>query len=354
MDRAVLVMGAIVAAVLIGLGALSSLADYARPVFVNGSATASQIDDVMGSMIAARFPDVAVGRAHCPVVLNLTGKRTALCGLPVAAGEMRVRIAIPNEGGYPPPFQNLDALFVTREAERTIAARFAEQYGEPFDVRCPGAAVRVVADHTSVTCSIEAPDVLRRGVDVGVSGQDGDVRVPDLASVPTRAARVFGREIAEQKEGSVAIPGRAMESYVLGSASADAGGAVGRRGLTGAAHCPPHIVLYEGGLTTCTVRVGGLVLTYDVHFEKGPGLYVQARKQIEVVALLRDIATRYFERPQYTGGKPLAAYVDCGAARVAFVEPGSSVPCTAKVGNDTHSFTFEISDAEGHFSIVDD
>jgi hypothetical protein len=102
------------------------------------------------------------------------------------------------------------------------------------------------------------------------------------------------------------------------------------------------------------VLVGGLALTYDVHFEKGPDLYVQAQKQIEIIALLRDIAMRYFERPQYTGGKPLAAYVDCRAARVAFVEPGSGLPCKVKVGNDTRAFSFEIGDAEGHFSIVDD
>jgi hypothetical protein len=353
-DRAVLVTGTIIAALLIALVALSSLLEYANPVFVNGSDTASRIDDVLGNMIAARYPDIAVGPARCPLLLNLTGKRTARCTLPVGENDMRVEVEKPYVRGFVPVFRNLDGIFVRRDAERTIAAQLADRYGETFDVRCPGPAVRVVDEAMPVTCSIAASDVLRRGIEVHVSGQDGDVRAEELASIPSRAERVFGREIAERKEGSIAIPGRAMESYVRGSASADARGEVGRRGLAGTAHCPPRIALHEGGLTTCTVRVGGVSLTYDVHFEKGPGLYVQAQKRIEVVALLREIATRYYERPTYTGGKPLAARVDCGAGRVAFVEPGSSVPCTVRISNETRSFAFEIDDPEGHFTIVED
>lgn len=348
-----LAVGALAIAFLICLLALSSLRDYANPIFVNGADTAGRIDDIVGNMIAARFPDATVGPARCPPLLNLTGNRRARCVLPIGESELRVDVVKPYYRGLAPVFENVDALFVTRDAERSIAAQLAEKYGEPFDVRCPGAAVRVV-DATPVTCSVESADVPRRGVEVHVYGQEENVRVEELASVPTRFARVFGRAVTDRKEGSIAIPGRAMESYVRGSASADAGGEVGRRGLTGAAHCPPRIALREGGLTTCTVVVGGLPLKYDVHFEKGPGLYVQAQKRIEVVALLREIATRYFARPKYTGGRPLAARVDCGAARVALVEPGSSLPCTASVGKERVAFEFEIDDPDGSFSIVED
>ena len=73
-----------------------------------------------------------------------------------------------------------------------------------------------------------------------------------------------------------------------------------------------------------------------------------------MIAVLREIAARYFERPAFTGGMPLAAHVDCGKAAVAFVEPGTSVPCTASVGDRRYSFSFEIDDANGAFSIVED
>lgn len=120
-------------------------------------------------------------------------------------------------------------------------------------------------------------------------------------------------------------------------------------------HCPPRIALREGDHTTCTLSVGGLRLRYDVHFEKGIGLAVSADQQIEPLARLREIATRYFERPRQTGGKPLLAHVDCGAKKVALVEPGTAVPCTAKVGDDDDiPFTFRIDDAQGDFTIVED
>ena len=352
-DRAVLIAAAVLAAIVVSFGALWALREYARPVFVNGHDTAIRIDDVEGDMIAARFPDAAVGPARCPPLLNLTGTRTALCTLPIAAGEMHFEVQQPYVRGLPPAFHEVDALFVARDAERSIAAQLAERYGEPFDVRCPGPAVRVV-DATPVTCSVEAADVPRRGIDVHAVGQDGSVQAEELASVPTRLTRVFGRAVAERKQGSIVVSGRAMESFVQGSASADAGGEVGRRGLIGAAHCPARIALREGGHTVCTVIVGGLPLTYDVHFEKGPGLYVQSQKRIEVVALLREIAARYFSRPKFTGGKPLAASVHCEAGPVAFVEPGSSLRCDAKVGKEHFSFDFDVDDPEGHVSIVED
>ncbi|MDP9106881.1 MAG: hypothetical protein M3N49_13240, partial [Candidatus Eremiobacteraeota bacterium] len=127
---------------------------------------------------------------------------------------------------------------------------------------------------------------------------------------------------------------------------------VGRRGLLGGARCPPRIVLRERARATCTVRVGGQPLRYDLQFEKGRGLEVRSDKGIEIIAWLREIATRYFERPKYTGGKPLLARIDCGTAAVALVEPGSDVPCTAKVNGTPYSFVFQFDDAQGGFHIV--
>ncbi len=79
---------------------------------------------------------------------------------------------------------------------------------------------------------------------------------------------------------------------------------------------------------------------------------MQARQRSLVVALLRDVAIRYFERTTYTGGRPLLPRVDCGTDPVAFVEPGSSVPCTATVGDKKYAFAFQVNDPEGGFTIV--
>jgi hypothetical protein len=352
MDRAVLWAALMISGALIACGALFVLRDYANPVFVNGADTASRIDAETGDMIAARFPDVSVGTARCPPVLDLTGTHRGRCNLPIADGQLRIDVVPPYMQGLGVVLQDVDALFVTRDAERSLRAQLAERYGEQFDLHCPGPPVRIIADKAKVTCSIEAPDMLRRGIEVTVSGNAGAVRPAELIGVPTRIERSFGADVAARTEGTAVIAGPAMERYVLGSAGANADGEVGRRGLLGVARCPPRIVLRERDRATCTVRVGGQTLRYDVQFETGRGLEVRADKHVAVIAVLREIATRYFERPKYTGGKPLVARVDCGKNAVALVEPGSLVPCTAKVNAVSYSCAFQFDDAQGDFHIV--
>ena len=354
MDRAVLWVALVLSGALVACGALFVLRDYADPVFVNGAETASRIDTEIGDMIASRFAGVSVGTARCPPVLNLTGTHRGRCTLPVADGELRVDVLRPYVPGSNDALRDVDALFVTRDAERSVRAQLAEIYGEPFDVRCPGPAVRIIADNIPVTCSIESPDVARRGIEITVSGHAGAVQPEALTGVMTRVERSFGADVATRTEGTAVISGPAMERYVLGSAGAYAGGEVARRGLLGGARCPPRIVLRERVRATCTVRAGGRPLRYDLQFEKGRGLEVRSEKAIEVIAMLREIATRYFERPKYTGGKPLLARVDCGTAAVALVEPGAAVPCTAKVNDVPYSFAFQFDDADGGFHIVVD
>ena len=350
-DRAVLLVALVAAGVLIALGAYFVLGEYVRPAFVNGPATAERIDTEVGHIVAARFPNITVGAARCPRVLNLTGDARGRCALPVGDTELHFDLVKMSDTGDA-ELQGVDALFVATYAERVLAAQLAERYGEPFDVRCPGAPVRVLDRGEKLACSVEAPDVPRRGDEVTVSGHDGAAYANELAGVTTRAVRILGADVATRTEGSIEVDGHAMERYVRGSASADFHGEVGRRRLVGAARCPSPIVLREGGRTTCTVRVGGLPLRYDVTFEKGPGLAVTAGKKIEVIAVLREIAARFFERPVYTGGKPLLATIDCGKAAVAFIEPGSIIPCTAKVGENEYGFAFRFTDASESFSLV--
>ncbi len=349
MDRAALWAALVIAGVLLAYGALSLLREYADPVFINGGQTASRIDAQMGDTIAARFPAVAIGPASCPPVLNLTGRRTGHCVLPVAGSELRIDVG--KSGPYArPELESANALFVARDAEVALRAQLLARYGEPFDVRCPGPDVRVIVSG-GVTCSVEAPDVLRRGIEVTVSGISGAVFAEKLPGIDTREARTFGADVASRTEGGVTVTGAAMERYIRESAAAEANGEVARRGLLGAVHCPPHIVLREGSRRKCTLWAGGLPLRYDVRFEKGLGMYLEVDQQIQPLAQLREIATRYFERPRYTEGKPLQARVDCGVEKVVFVEPGSTVPCTVKVGKESIDFAFQFFDRQGGFTI---
>ncbi|MEA2787203.1 MAG: hypothetical protein QOF71_3307, partial [Candidatus Eremiobacteraeota bacterium] len=87
-DRAVLIAAAVLAGVLVSVGALWTLRDYARPVFVNGHAMAHHADIMVADMIAARFPDVRVGHARCPPLVNLTGERSARCVVPIEGEEL--------------------------------------------------------------------------------------------------------------------------------------------------------------------------------------------------------------------------------------------------------------------------
>jgi hypothetical protein len=352
MDRFVLAVAAIGTAVLIGFGALWALRDYASPSFLNGARTAGLIDADVGDLIAARFPAAAVGAAHCPPLLDLTGHRTGECTLPVSGGELHLVIDSDVLRGAATELATSDALFVAPDAERALAAGLAQRFGERFDVRCPGPDVRVVSEATPVICSVEAPDVARRGVEVIAHGYAGAVYVQGLNGITTREERTFGRDVAERTQGGVVIAEASLERYLRESASGSERGEVGRRGLVGRARCPARIVLHEGSHVTCTVRVGGLPLRYDVHFEKGLGLRVDTDRRAMAVAALREVAVRFFERSRYTGGKPAIAHVDCGTAAVVLVEPGSSVPCTAKVGAETYEFVFQIDDANGAFRIL--
>jgi hypothetical protein len=350
-DRAVVVALAIVAAVMIGLGTVWALRDYANPAFANGVTAAHQLDVTVGDMLAARFPEVRVGAATCPALLDLTGHRIGRCTFPVAGTTMQVDVSTPN-GARNYRFRTVEALFVRSDAERRLAEMLAQRHGETFDVTCPGPAVRVLAHGAPVTCTVQAPDVTRRSIEVRPFGDDGSMMPGELAGIATRRARVFGADVAARREGSVVIAGRAIEQFLRGSAGAQAQGEVGRRGLVRGARCPANIVLHEGTHAGCTVRIANVTQQYDVHFEKGLGLRIDTEKTVAVVPALRDVATRYFQRPTYTGGKPANVHVDCGRDLVVFVEPGSALPCLANVGAKEIGFRVDILDPGGSFVIV--
>jgi hypothetical protein len=346
-DRAVLIVSAVLAALALCFGTAWALRDYAMPVFINGEAMARDADVVVGDMMAARFPEAPVGAARCPRLLDLTGGRSARCAIPIGSDELAIGMAL-RADHRDVRYETLDALFVARDGERTIARHLEERYGERFAVHCPGAAVRVLHDMTAVSCEIQAPDVPRQVV-TAKPYADGDFIVRELVGLESREARVLGADVAARREGSITVAGPALERYLKESVSFQARGEVGRRGLAGAAHCPRSAVLHEGTHVRCTVPVADVTLAYDVHFEKGLGLRIDVSDSIAVVAALREFVTRYVQRRHHADGVRLAADVNCGTVPVIAVQPGSTVRCVVDAG--TYDLTLRFLDAVGNFTI---
>src|ERR1700710_233479 len=134
-DRAVLVAAAVLAAVLLGVGALWALRDYAVPLFANGDRIARNADILAGDMIAARFPGVPVGRVRCPPLLNFTAGRSARCEVPIGRDHLAISVT-PRKDGRGYEYGAVDVLFITRDGERTISRKLDELYGERFGVGC--------------------------------------------------------------------------------------------------------------------------------------------------------------------------------------------------------------------------
>lgn len=344
-DRAVLIAAAVLAALLVSFGVLWALRDYRIPIFVNGDAMARRADTFVGDLLAARFPAARVGAARCPRLLDLTGGRRARCVIPIGGDELAIDVALRRDHRGV-RFDHVDALFVAVDGEREIAADLEQRYGERFLVHCPGAAVRVLHEMTPVSCDVEAPDERRRDVMVQPYGDAGNLIAPELVGVTSRRARVLGAGVAAAREGSVTVAGPALERYLTGSAASEAHGEIGRRGLAGAAHCPPRVVLHEGTHARCTVAVADVTLHYDVHFEKGLGLLINADHTVAVVAALHDVAARYVRR---RSGARLPVDVNCGTVPVIAVEPGSTLRCVAD--SPGYDMTFRFLDPQGDFAI---
>jgi hypothetical protein len=321
---------------------------YLAPVLVSGKNFESLIDGEIADMTAARNPSVSVGHAHCPFFLDLTEARVVRCTLPVSDAQMSIRVA--TDDTQHPVVVSENALIVLPDAERRIAGLLELQYGERFDVHCPGSRVRLINNDDSFVCWVAAADVERRRLEVDVSGSDLGPRA--LKHVPTRLERLFGRAVAEQRSGGVELAGPVVETYVRGSAAGQGKGEMGRRGLVGRAHCPRVVALHGRSHVRCTVQVGGPAEIYDARFDEGRGLEIEAQSTAIVLPAVREVAERYFERTWDTGGKPFRAVVDCGRQSVALVEPGAFVPCTATIGGDKANFAIRVLDQQGSYDFV--
>jgi hypothetical protein len=146
-------MRAVVAVLaLAGLAGCSSgvMHNPLNPNFLSGDDAAKRVDIDFGGMVAADHPSVTVGRARCPFLIDLSGGHTGRCLLPVTGGEMRVGVGLSRA---PSGVRSADTLIVRSEAEPRIAADLARP-GVRIVVRCPGPAVRVVPNDTTIHCAL--------------------------------------------------------------------------------------------------------------------------------------------------------------------------------------------------------
>jgi hypothetical protein len=338
----------ILAAALVGCG--STLHDATHPVFLSGDDARTWIDEEAGTMLAARHPGVTIGNARCPYLLNLTGRHTERCTIPIGKDEFRIDVARSETF----ELRDVDALVVKRDAERELTDDLTLEYGVPFTVRCDGPPVRVVPIRTDFSCAIDAPDIFADRIDVEAIGRDDRLIPHHLKSGDSREARMLGRDVTEKTEGGVTIAGPVVERYLHEITGGILHAELVRRGLLGAAHCPPRLVLSSDSKhATCTVRAGDRSVRYDLRFDKGRGLVIDAQ-QVAVIPVLRELAKRYYQRLWSTNGKVAAVGVTCGSHDVVVVEPGTTLPCKAWAGDNKAWFVVKIRDAAGNVSFADD
>src|ERR1700680_4862257 len=133
----------LLALVLTSACASTSLKDALSPHFLGGKDAEAWVDRRVGNMLAVYHPGLAVGRAHCPFLLTLTGPGShARCTVPV--GQHTLRIDVVSDNGADEKLRDVDSVFVERDAERDLAADLARTYAEPFTVHCEGDPVRIV------------------------------------------------------------------------------------------------------------------------------------------------------------------------------------------------------------------
>lgn len=316
-----------------------SLHDAAHPIFLSGTDAQGMIDRSAGNELAALHPDVPVGPSTCGFLLDLTGKRTARCTLPVAGRRMRVDVTAILDMNFP-ILVNVDALIVKRSAERQIAQRLTLRYGITFAARCAGEPVRVVPVKTPIDCAVSAPGVRPRTLSVFPSDRKGTVGPIALRGVDTRAVRMLGRSVATRRTDGV-IAGQPVERYLRAIAGADEHDDLVRLGLLGAAHCPRRIAVTSHQPGSCRVRVGNATIRYDLRFDRLRGFIAEANDTVIVVAVARDMVRNLDEHVLRLAGTPQTVRVDCGREPVVVLDSDDSLPCTARARGGTKHFAVE-------------
>jgi hypothetical protein len=320
-----------------------------HPVFLAGATAADLIDVAAGGVLAAEHPSVAVGRAQCPMLLNLSGNGAGECTIPVAGKMLRIGVKGSESN---PSLVDVDALVVTRDAERDMIHSLESDYGGRFTVRCAGPAVRVVPLGTKLRCTVASQGAKPRREELAVHDRAGHTYARwDSRAVGTSVSPYLGIAAARQTTGSLTLDGAAAARYLRATTGAEHHD-LARRKLLGAAHCPPRFVLASGKHVQCTVAIGRTQLTFDLRFDEGRGLVIQQNGTILDVARARDLVRTAYEHALRVEGKPQRVSVRCAGDPVAIGEPGESLPCVVKTRDGPRLVTLDLLDAEGSFDIM--
>jgi hypothetical protein len=335
--------------------ASTSLKDALHPHFLGGKDAEAWIDRRAGNMLAVYHPGLAVGRAHCPFLLNLTGPGShAQCTLPVEQSTLRIDIA--SDYGADEKLRDVDSLVVEHDAERDLAADLARRYTEAYTVHCEGDPVRVVPARRAVECTATGPDGLRKTLQARPRGYTGSLRAGGLAGAETIEERMLGRDAVKRRHGGLTLNGRDVERYLAAIGGGTERDDLVRRGLLRAPYCPPRVSLQGSAHDSCFVPVGEKTLRYDLRFDQGRGLEIDANGSAFAVAALNEMGARYFERSMRNDGAPQKVVVDCGHEQVVVLpEPGDDVRCVLRTFSAKHPIriTLESYDAL-RFDFTDD
>lgn len=340
-------------ALTVGLAGCSSgvMRDPFNPNFLSGDDAAKRVDIDFGGMVAASHPSVTVGRARCPFLIDLSGGHTGRCSLPVTGGEMRVDVSASRA---PTGVRSPDTLIVRSEAEPRIAAELAGS-GVRVAVRCPGPAVRVAPNDTTIHCALTGARVSHGSVRVEFAGYD-DLFVFGSKNSGTRLDTLLDRAVTSRTDARIVLDGSKLGPYLRAVAGGAAHDELERRRLIGVAHCPSRITLTWRAHAACTVRVGSATLPYDLRFDQGRGLVVEADPTVEILAVLRERAERFFIHvipiidPSLPAGSRIR--VDCGGGTVALLTPGEGLPCTAYAAKQAFPFAAQLLSSGGNVTFV--
>ncbi len=120
------------------------------------------------------------------------------------------------------------------------------------------------------------------------------------------------------------------------------------RQVSGAA-CPSsdEVEVERGGRFSCTVRIDGVVATYDVTQDDDEGnvTFALATAVLDLAKAEAEAAAGIAEQ---TG---IDATVDCGADPLLAIEPGGTFECQAtEPGGSAATVTFTVEDVEGNLT----
>jgi hypothetical protein len=340
----------LVSLVLTSACASTSLKDALHPHFLGGKDAEAWIDRRVGNMLAVYHPELAIGRAHCPFLLNLTGPHSqARCTLRVEQGTLRIDVV--SDNGVSERLRDVDSLV----AERDLAADLARSYTEPYTVHCEGDPVHVVPAGEAVDCTATGSDGLRKTLRAWPRGYTGSLAAGGLDGAETVAERTLGRDVVERRHGGVTLNGRDVERYLAASAAGAEREDLLRRGLLRRPYCPPSVSLHGTTHDFCYVPVGEKTLRYDLRFDEGRGLVIKTDATALPVAALDEMAARYFERVFRDDGTPQKVVVDCGRAQVLVLEAGAHVPCVLRTFRAKRDVAITmVSVDEFRFELTDD